>query len=256
MSVRETVPPGAPIWIDLTTSDQPASRAFYAELLGWDSGEPDPELGGYSNFTLAGELVAGCVPAMGANSDGWGVYLATEDAEKTCEQVLAAGGTVRAPAMAVRELGTMAIVADPSGASIGLWQPGTHRGLRTLGEPGHAAWFELHTAAYDTTLQFGREVFGWTTQVHADSPEFRYSTGSVDGAEVVGVMSSDGTRPEGDTGSAAPQWSTYLQVEDLDATLTRAVALGATVVHPPHDSPWGRLVALKDPTGALVKLLG
>ena len=84
MPVRDSVPVGAPIWIDLATHDQAASRAFYTDLLGWECEEPDPELGGYANFSKGDERVAGCVPAMPGMPDAWGVYLATEDAEKTC----------------------------------------------------------------------------------------------------------------------------------------------------------------------------
>lgn len=255
MPTRDTVPAGAPNWIDLATNDQTASIAFYTALLGWQCEQPDPEMGGYANFSLGGERVAGCVPAMPGMPDTWGVYLATDDAEKTCEQVLAAGGAVHAPAMDVMDLGRMAIVADPSGAPFGLWQPGSHRGLLTLAEPGHAAWFELHTAGYAQTLQFGRDVFGWDVVTLADSPEFRYSNGSVAGAEVVGVMEAGDARPEGPTGASAPQWSVYLQVKDVDAATEHAVRLGASVVHAPDDSPYGRIVALTDPTGALVKLV-
>ncbi|MBC7374223.1 MAG: VOC family protein [Frankiales bacterium] len=158
--------------------------------------------------------------------------------------------------MDVQDLGRMAIVADPSGAPIGLWQAGIHRGLLTTAEPGHVAWCELHTAGFAQTLQFGRDVFGWDIATVADSPEFRYATGSIHGEEVVGVMEAGHNRPEGPTGANAPQWAVYLQVEDVDAALAHAVELGATTVHPPHDSPYGRLVALTDPTGALVKLVG
>lgn len=256
MPVRDTVPVGAPIWIDLATHDQAASRAFYTELLGWECEEPDSELGGYANFTKGGERVAGCVPAMPGMADSWGVYLATEDAEKTCAQVLAAGGSVHAPAMPVRDLGVMAIVADPSGAPFGLWQPGAHRGLLTVAEPGHAAWFELHTAGYEQTLQFGRDLFGWDVANVADSPEFRYAVGSVDGGEVVGVMDAGNLRPEGQTGTSAPAWAVYLQVQDVDAATEHACRLGAGIVHQPEDSPYGRIVTLTDPTGAVVKLVG
>lgn len=251
-----TVPVGAPIWIDLATSDQARSIAFYGALLDWRCEEPDPALGGYANFTKDGNRVAGCVPAMEKSPDAWGVYLATEDAEQTCKQVLAAGGAVHAPPMPVDDLGTMAIVADPSGASIGLWQPGTHRGLPpTTAGPGHAVWFELQTTGYEQTLQLGREVFGWETTVVADAPEFRYSTAAIEGEDVVGIMSTGDARPEGPTGGSAPQWSVYLQVEDADEASVRAQALGATEVHPPTDTPYGRIVALTDPTGALVKLM-
>lgn len=71
-------------------------------------------------------------------------------------------------------------------------------------------------------------------------------------------MSTGERRPEGSTGVAAEdpaQWSVYFAVEDADATLARAVELGATVVHPPAESPYGRMAALIDPTGALVKII-
>ncbi|MBC7374224.1 MAG: hypothetical protein H7323_09565 [Frankiales bacterium] len=64
MPVRDTVPAGAPSWIDLATHDQAVSTAFYTRLLGWECEQPDPELGGYANFRMGGERVAGCGPAM------------------------------------------------------------------------------------------------------------------------------------------------------------------------------------------------
>ena len=59
MSVRENAPIGAPCWIDLMTSDVEKSRAFYAQLCGWESEEPNPEFGGYFNFSKGGGRVAG-----------------------------------------------------------------------------------------------------------------------------------------------------------------------------------------------------
>ena len=35
MPVRETAPLGAPIWIDLTTSDLDAAQEFYGAVFGW-----------------------------------------------------------------------------------------------------------------------------------------------------------------------------------------------------------------------------
>ncbi len=250
MPVRDTVPFGAPVWIDLSSSDQAASITFYTALLGWECEQPDPELGGYANFTLQGERVAGCVPAvggpaMGGPTDAWAVYLATEDAEQTCSAAVAAGGALQLPPMPVGDLGAMAVVADPSGVSFGLWQPGTHRGLLTTAEPGHAAWFELASAQHEQTLQFGREVFGWQTSSVADSPEFTYSTASVAGEEAVGVLST----------SCEALGSVYLQVQDADDAQSRAIALGATLVQDATDTPYGRVVTLTDPTGALVNLV-
>lgn len=243
MTVRTQVPDGAPIWVDLSTSDQAASRAFYGGLFGWSSEEPDPGLGGYLNFSLRGGLVAGCVPAMpGAPTDIWSVYLATSDAEQTAKAALAAGGVVHAPVMDVGDLGRLAIVADPAGAGVGLWQPGTHRGLMTLAEPGHAAWFELRTRDLEGTLAFAREVFAWQTETVADTPEFRYETASIDGTEVAGVLHLGA--------DTAPGWSVYFQVEDADTAAARVVELGGGVVAAPADTLYGRVGNFLDPTGA------
>jgi predicted enzyme related to lactoylglutathione lyase len=51
-------------------------------------------------------------------------------------------------------------------------------------------------------------------------------------------------------------WTIYFAVEDVDATVARAVSLGATVVDEATDTPYGRLVGLHDVTGAYVKLMG
>ena len=42
----------------------------------------------------------------------------------------------------------------------------------------------------------------------------------------------------------------YFAVADADATVAKAVELGATVIMPVTDTPYGRLAQLTDPTGA------
>ena len=247
MTVRTQVPGGAPIWIDLSTSDQGASRAFYSGLFGWDAEDPDPELGGYLSFSLAGEPVAGCMPAMpDAPTDTWSVYLASLDAEQTASAALAAGGAVHAPAMDVRDLGRMAIVADPGAAVVGVWQPGTHPGLLTLAEPGRAGWFELATCDYPASLAFLTEVFGWRTESVSDAPGMRYSVASIDGEQVAGIL---------DAPDAAPHWTVYFQVADADASAARVNELGGSVLESPVDTPFGRVGRFRDPTGAPFQLV-
>ena len=42
MTIRQTVPNGAPCWIDLMSSDTGKSRAFYGELLAGRPTSPTP----------------------------------------------------------------------------------------------------------------------------------------------------------------------------------------------------------------------
>jgi len=153
--------------------------------------------------------------------------------------------------MQVMELGSMAMVTDAGGAAIGIWQPGLHKGFGILGEPGTPTWFELHTRDYDAAVQFYRDVFGWDTHAVSDVPEFRYTTLGEGEGQLAGVMDAAGFLPDGIPAS----WSVYFGVADTDAALADIVRLGGSIVQPAEDTPYGRLAAAADPTGAMFKLV-
>lgn len=245
--------PGAPCWIDLFTSDPAASRAFYAELFGWTSEEAGEEYGGYVNFSKDGRKVAGCMRNDGASGvpDAWSVYLRVADAELTVKDAAARDCAVPVPATAVGTLGVMGAVVDPGGAFVGLWQPGEHPGFEVLDEPGAPGWFELQTRDFEAAVAFYREVFGWDVHT-ADTPERRYATLGSGEAQRAGIMDATAVLPDG----VPAHWSVYFRVGDTDETVARAEALGATVVAPVQDSPYGRLASLVDVTGALFRLVG
>ena len=254
MPKRDSTPAGAPCWIDLMTSDPAASRSFYGELFGWTSEDTGPEYGGYINFFKDGAMIAGGMandPAQGA-PDGWSVYLATDDAAATAEAAAAEGGTIVVPPMAVGDIGTMLVVTDPSGATIGAWQPATHKGFQLVDEPGAPAWFELHTRDHAAAVAFYEKVFGWDAHAVSDTDEFRYTTLGEGDDQAAGVMDASGYLPEG----VPSFWTVYFRTADADGDVAKAVELGATVVEPTQDTPYGRLAGLNDPTGAYFKLVG
>jgi predicted enzyme related to lactoylglutathione lyase len=145
------------------------------------------------------------------------------------------------------------MVRDPSGATIGMWQPGQHEGIAVVAEPAAPAWFELWTLDFVTALAFYREVFGWTIHIVSDTDEFRYATlVSSKGEPQAGVMDATSFCPPGTPG----QWSVYFAAEDVDATLEKAIQLGGKVVREPEDTPHGRLAVATDSTGASFKLTG
>jgi hypothetical protein len=253
MTRRSEATLGAPIWIELSTSDLDASHAFYTALLGWET-EPSPaENHGYTNFLHDGGRIAGSMikPAEQPGPDSWFVYLASADCAATVAAAETAGAQVLVPAMDVMDLGKMAFLIAPDQSIVGVWQPESHRGFSHIDEPGAPGWFELHTFAYDEALEFYRNVFGWTTDVMMDTPDFRYSR-MVDGdALLAGVMDA--------TPHMSPEfpshWEIYFEVTDIDAASTKVVELGGQALTPPHDSPFGRLGLFADCTGALFKLM-
>src|SRR5574338_324419 len=122
-------------------------------------------MGGYRVATLAGNAVAGLSPMQEAPGPPfWTTYVSVDDADATCAKVGDAGGTVLLPAMDVMDLGRMAILADPTGAGIGIWQPGTFAGVETDNGPGAYCWSELLTSDTTAAAAFYAEVFGWTAR--------------------------------------------------------------------------------------------
>lgn len=252
MPKRDEAPIGAPCWVDLMTSDPEKSRAFYGDLFGWTWEDPGPDYGGYFNFVKDGEMIAGGMRNPGdLPFDVWSVYLAVKDARETTDAAVANGGTVMVPAMEVQALGTMGVVTDPSGATIGLWQPGEHRGMGIVREPGTPAWFELHTTDYPAAVSFYEKVFHWPLHTMGDTDEFRYTTyGDADNQEA-GIMDASSFLPDG----VPSHWSIYFAVDKTDAALARIVELGGQVVTKAEDTPYGRLATATDVTGAMFKLV-
>ena len=179
--------------------------------MGWTSNEPNPEFGGYFNFSKGDSLVAGGMKNDGTAGvpDLWNVYLAVENAEATVAAATAHGGGVIVPAMEVGDFGSMAVITDAGGAAIGMWQPGTHKGMGVLAEPGAPAWFELHTRDYDASVQFYTDVFGWDAKTMSDTPEFRYTTLGEGESALAGIMDSTNFLPEG----VPAHWAVYLAVD-------------------------------------------
>lgn len=240
---------GRPIWIELFTADPERAASFYGGLLGWTVHDPGPEYGGYLLFHRDGVPVAGCMvrDPGGTDIDTWSVYLETSDVAGTATAAEEHGGRVVVPAMTVGDLGTMVVLEDPGGATVGGWQPGSHAGFSAGGEVGAPTWFDLLTTAYAESIGFYEHVFGWQTDTMSDTAEFRYTTlGSGDDARA-GIMDGSGFLAAMRMPS---HWQLHLRVADADATAESVATLGGEQVTPLEDSPYGRLCRVADPGGA------
>ena len=242
---------GEPNWIELFTPDPDGAREFYGGLFGWTVQETGPEFGNYALFLRDGAPVAGCMRNDGQGVSAWTVYLDSPDAAATVEMAKANGGDVIAPAMQVGTLGHMAVVTDPSGAAVGVWQPMEHPGFAVRGEVGAPAWFEELTDSYDAVLPFYENAFGWDTHTMSDSPDFRYTTLGRDEHALAGIMDASSF-----FGDETSHWTVYVAVEDTDEAVATAVRLGGREVLAPEDTPYGRMAAISDPAGITFRLMG
>jgi predicted enzyme related to lactoylglutathione lyase len=255
MPTRDSAPIGSPCWADLWTSDVEGSGRFYHEVLGWEALEPNPEFGGYFMFARDGVPVAGGMGDMGPDMPAqniWKIYLASDDIEKTVQAAEAHGAEVISPAMAVAGLGTQAVLIDPTGAHLGVWQAGTFPGFTVLAEHAAPTWFELFTRDFGAAVDFYQSVFGWSTNTVGDTDEFRYVTMQDPGSdmELAGIMDAKAFLPDG----VPAHWSVYFVVDDVDAAVTRVTAHGGAVVADAVDTPHGRIATVTDHTGSQFKL--
>lgn len=254
MPVRnEAWPPGTPCWVDCQVDDPVKAGEFYAELFGWDVQGGGEDTGGYLMAFRDGQAVAGVgpKPEVGVPSV-WTTYFAVTDADASAAQVTAAGGRMLVPPFDVMEFGRMFVAADTAGAPFAVWEARAHNGAAVHNEHGAYVWNDLHTGDYAAATTFYAEVFGFTV-TEFDETGLRYATltppGRTDPVGGVNDDSLDGAVP------AQPYWLTWFQFDGLDEGLTRAAELGATVLVPAQDGPFGRMAILAAPQGELFALL-
>ncbi|MFD3943002.1 VOC family protein [Streptomyces sp. NPDC058579] len=250
--------PGTPCWVDLMVPDQQAALDFYCDLFGWQGEVGPAEAGGYSVCTLQGKPVAGIMKAM--NPDGtvpdpmpptvWTTYLATDGIDSTVKSVTDAGGTVMVEPMGVMDLGRMAVVADPTGAVVGLWQADTFGGAGIVNEHGALIWNEVVTSDLPAASAFYSSILPVTTARSEIPGAEGYIEYQVDGRAVGGMMDLS-TFPPG----VPPHWQPYFHVDSVDDVQAAAVRAGATVLAPAFDMVAGRMAVLADPQGGSFSII-
>ena len=248
-------------WSELSTTDTTAAKTFYTSLFGW--GVEENEVPGadepYRMFTIGDRYVGGAFRQMDEErAQGvpphWNLYVSVDDADGYAKRAEAAGGSVIAPAFDVMDVGRMAVIADPTGAVVSLWQPGQHHGYGIVGEEGSVTWHELMTSDAGKAQAFYEEVFEWkgeefpTPGDGGGAPYIVFKKGEV---QVAGCMQN----PPG-MESIPPHWMLYYSVSDCDASAAKVKELGGQVYFGPEDIPSvGRFATCADPQGAAFSLL-
>lgn len=120
---------------------------------------------------------------------------------------------------------------------------------RTEYAPGEFCWVDLATTDVEGAKIFYGELLGVDWKPAPGPPEETGGYGFLakDGKEIAGMGP---TQQEGQP----PFWSSYIKVEDADATGEKVKEAGGQVHAGPFDLPneSGRIAVLQDPTGAFV----
>jgi hypothetical protein len=236
--------------VELGTTDATAAKAFYGGLFGWTPEDMPMASGEYTMLKLAGlELGAMYTLTEEMRRQGvppnWMLYVNVGSVDDTVAKVAAAGGQVVTGPFDVADAGRMAVIRDPQGAVVSIWQPKNHIGIRIAGVVGTLCWSELATTDRAKAREFYAAVFGWGTKIsHMEPVEYTQW--------MAGEMPAGGMlEMTGEWHGAPPHWMPYFLVADCDASAGKAAELGGEIVVPPMDVPKvGRFAVLCDPQGA------
>jgi len=249
--------PGTFCWTDLAATGSVAAERFYTSLFGWTArhdrfGPEEDDV--YIMLQKDGRDAAAMYrmdPAQQTQGvpSSWLNYVAVENAADTAEKARGLGATVLADAFDVMQLGRMALLADPGGAVLAVWEARERIGAEVKDEPGAMCWNELGTRDPEWATVFYSGLFGWTTTPYegGDAPYNVFMNGEVQAGGMFNITSEMEGMPVA--------WTPYFAVEDTDETARRTEELGGTVLHPPHDLPVGRWSLLRDPQGALFNVI-
>jgi predicted enzyme related to lactoylglutathione lyase len=111
------------VHVELSTTDVPAAKAFYAKLFDWkleDVAMPD---GQYTMIQVGTGTGGGLMkqPIPGAPSY-WLAYVTVDDIAAATKKAKALGATVMKDVTEVMGMGWLSIIVDPTGAALGLWK--------------------------------------------------------------------------------------------------------------------------------------
>jgi uncharacterized protein len=239
MGARTSYSPGTFSWAELATSDAAAAKAFYTALFAW--GYDDMPVGDGQVYTMAkrdGQVVGALFSSE--EPPHWNCYVTVASVDDAAARAAELGATVLSEPFDVMDAGRMAVIADPTGAALCLWEPRGSIGATLVNAPGAMTWNDLVTPDPDAAARFYGDLFGWTTEEIPGADGYRMIKN--------GDRRNGGVMPSRD-GTAA--WMPYFGHEDVDRLVAEVDGLGGRVLNGPVRMPQGSIAVLGDPQGAV-----
>lgn len=240
-------------WYDLITSDVAGGVDFYSKVVGWQV-----ETWGDGSMPLlkAGERAVGAVnPAPAGVQPYWLAYVQVADLDATLAKAVELGGAVVEPRNPVPGMGAFAVLRDPEGVPVALFEASGPMPTGRQERPGEFAWGELTTSDIARTLDFYSQVFGWTAGEAMDmGPVGTYQmfrTGGNAGPSHNGAIY---LKPDD---APACGWLHYANVDSVKAAAGRVTEGGGQIQMGPMEVPGGDFIVMGiDPQGAAFAVYG
>jgi predicted enzyme related to lactoylglutathione lyase len=246
---------GSFCWLELGTTDSGAAKNFYSKLFGWTAEDlpmgPDMT---YTMFRLGGNDVGGAYQLMKDQLDAhvpphWMPYVKVDSADASAAKAVQLGGKQIVPPSDIPSVGRFAVIQDPTGAHINIFEPGQHRGITIFGQVGALCWAELNTPDAERASKFYGDWLGWTFETGEEG--YRHIINGTSKEDMIGGIPTKMHAPPG----TPAHWMSYFQAADCKATAGKAAQLGASTMMPADLMPdVGTIAVLADPQGAVFAL--
>lgn len=115
------MPHGDITHIDIPVSDLTRASAFYSELFGWQIAEP-PGFEGYPMWQAPNKISGGGLAPRSDDFTQPRSYVEVDSIDDAIEKAVAHGGTVLMGKSPISETSWWAVVGDPDGNHIGLYE--------------------------------------------------------------------------------------------------------------------------------------
>ncbi len=112
------------VHIELHTDDLEKAKGFYSSLFDWKLEDVPMGAGPYTMIGVGDGTGGGMMrnPAPNAPSH-WLAYVNVDDIDAATDKARSLGANVLQPKTEVPNAGWFTVIADPTGAPLGLWQP-------------------------------------------------------------------------------------------------------------------------------------
>jgi predicted enzyme related to lactoylglutathione lyase len=114
------------VWNELATPDLKATKDFYGKVFGWEFVDKKMDTMTYTIVKKENKEFGGiwAIPKEQQSQipAHWVPYILVDNIEQTLEKARQNGATVLKPAQKAGDMGMFAIIKDPTGASVALWQ--------------------------------------------------------------------------------------------------------------------------------------
>lgn len=241
------------VWYDLMTTDTSAAIAFYTEVIGWSTQEFPNSKGAYqmwvgSEGPLGGTMILPDEAKKMGAPPHWMSNVVVSDLDASVARVKTLGGRVYKEPEGIPTVGRFAVIGDPQGGVLSLFQPDNDMAPHDQAKQGEFSWRELAAEDHEAALRFYGELLGWKLMQSMDmGPMGSYLIFGVGDKQLGGIFRRPPEMP-------MTAWLYYIRVDDLDGTIAKARERGATLLNGPMDVPGGRVAQLSDPQGAMFAL--